>query len=97
MLHQQRKLQLSQPTAHTVVSHRCRLVHHVPGLLRGWVYHGRVPLLSISTRHDQGSHYGCESILAGAFDVVIDVPPTSCDSESYTPQNTTFISLNHEN
>ncbi len=42
-------------------------LHHAVASLQPWVYFGRVPLLTCSTRHDQGSYHGCESTLPGAF------------------------------
>ena len=44
-------------------------LHHAVASLWRWVYLGRVPLLTYSARHDQGSYPCCESTSPGAFDL----------------------------
>lgn len=44
-------------------------LNHAVASLRRWVFLGREPLLTPSTRHDQRSYPCCESTLPGAFDL----------------------------
>lgn len=77
------------------VSFLILLIQHVVGLPCKYADVGRVPLLILSTRHDQGSYHGCKSILAGALDVVGGASFGACDSELNSPPPTTNIAQNH--
>ena len=59
--------------------------HHAVAGLRGWVFLGRVLLLTCFTRHDQGSYLGCEFSPSGAFGVAARRMPSYHATKKFPP------------
>ena len=62
---------LPPPSMHlTEVCRRCLRVHQAVASLRAWLYLGRVHVLTLYARYDQGGYSGCQFIPPCVLDVL---------------------------